>query len=73
MKQHQMADPLSLSPSMQGVLIGILIGAIPQSQLAAILVAFIGKKLGVEPGQIRSYQSAVDDGGDGDDSNDNSE
>jgi hypothetical protein len=65
-----MADPLSLSPTTQGVLIGIVIGAIPQNQLAAILVAFVGKKLGVKPGQIRSYQSAVDDGGEEEETND---
>jgi len=47
------------------LLLGVALGAIPTSDLARLTVAVLGKKFGVEPGEIRKYNAATDDSEDG--------
>lgn len=49
----------------QWLLIGVALGAIPTSQLSQLLLAVLGKKLGVKPGEIRKYDDATNDGDSG--------
>lgn len=58
---------LGVPGDMQLLLLGVALGAIPTSELSNILVAFLGKKLGVKPGEITSYNKAAS-ASDGDDS-----
>ena len=44
------------------LLLGVALGAIPSSELARLVVAAVGKRLGVEPKEIRQYNAATDDG-----------
>jgi len=48
------------------LLLGVALGAIPSSELARLVVAALGKRLGVAPEEIRQYNAATDDGGDAD-------
>ena len=48
------------------LLLGVALGAIPSSELARLVVAALGKRLGVAPEEIRQYNDATDDGGDTD-------
>jgi len=43
------------------LLLGVGLGAIPSSELARLVVAALGKRLGVEPKEIRQYNAATDD------------
>lgn len=44
------------------LLLGVALGAIPSSELARLVVAALGKRLGVKPKDIREYNAATDDG-----------
>jgi hypothetical protein len=46
------------------LLLGVALGAIPSSELAGLVVAALGKRLGVKPGEIRRYNAAAEDGAD---------
>ena len=46
------------------LLLGVALGAVPSSELARLVVAALGKRLGVAPEEIRQYNAATDDGGD---------
>ena len=48
------------------LLLGVALGAIPSSELARLTVAAIGKRLGVEPREIRQYNAAANDDTDAD-------
>ena len=43
------------------LLLGVALGAIPSSELARLVVAALGKRLGVAPEEIRQYNAATDD------------
>ena len=43
------------------ILFGVVLGAVPSSDLARLAVAALGKRLGVEPVEIRKYNAATDD------------
>lgn len=47
------------------LLIGYALGVIPGSRAARIMVAALGKKLGVAPKQIEEYEQATDSSSDG--------
>jgi len=49
----------------QLILIGVALGAIPTSDLARLTVAALGKRIGVDPKEIRRYNAATNDDGDG--------
>jgi len=42
------------------LLLGVALGAIPSSELARLVVAALGKQLGVKPGEIQKYNDATD-------------
>lgn len=46
------------------LLLGVALGAIPTSDLARLTVAALGKRIGVEPKEIRKYNAATNDDGD---------
>jgi hypothetical protein len=47
------------------LLLGVALGAIPSAELSRIVVAYLGKRLGVAPKEIRQYNDATDgDAGD---------
>jgi hypothetical protein len=48
------------------LLLGVALGAIPTSDLAAIAVATLAQKAGLKPSDIRKYNAATSDGGDAD-------
>lgn len=41
------------------LLIGFALGSIPTAELAKLMLAFLGKRLGISPEQITQYQSAT--------------
>jgi len=43
------------------LLLGVALGAIPSSELARLVVAALGKRLGVAPEEIRQYNAATDE------------
>jgi len=43
------------------LLLGVALGAIPSSELARLVVAAVGKRLGVAPEEIRQYNAATDE------------
>ena len=43
------------------LLLGVALGAIPSSELARLVVAALGKRLGVAPEEIRQYNAATND------------
>jgi hypothetical protein len=43
------------------ILLGVSLGAIPSSELARLVVAALGKRLGVAPEEIRQYNAATDE------------
>lgn len=53
---------------LEWVLVGVALGAIPTSDLAAIAVAYLSKRAGLKPSDIRKFNAATNDGGDGPDS-----
>ena len=48
------------------LLLGVGLGAIPTSDLARLAVAALAKWAGVKPKEIRRYNAATGDDGDGD-------
>ncbi len=48
---------------MQILLMGFALGSVPTSEFGRISVAFIGKRLGVEPKDVEEYDEATDDEG----------
>jgi len=43
------------------LLLGVALGAIPSSQLAQLLLAWLGKRLGLSPKDIQKFDSATED------------
>jgi len=41
------------------LLIGYAIGVVPKRDISRLFIAFIGKKVGVKPRQIRRFDNAV--------------
>lgn len=42
------------------LLIGVALGAIPSSQLGHLMVAYLGKRMGVKPRELGKYAEAAD-------------
>ena len=49
---------------LEWVLLGVALGAIPTSDLASIAVAYLSKKAGLKPSDIRKFNAATSDGSD---------
>ncbi len=43
------------------LLIGFALGSVPTAELAKLMLVFIGKRLGVKPQEITSYQDATNE------------
>jgi hypothetical protein len=43
------------------LLLGVALGAIPTSDLARLAVAFLAKRAGLKPADIRKYNAATED------------
>lgn len=43
------------------IIIGVLLGAIPTSDLGRLAVAALAKRVGLEPADIRKYNAATSD------------
>jgi len=43
------------------LLLGVALGAIPSAQLGRIMIVVLGKRLGVKPKEIESYQDATEE------------
>lgn len=43
------------------LILGVALGAIPSSELGKLMVAWLAKKLGVKPSDIRQYEQATED------------
>jgi len=50
-----------MDPLLQYLLIGYALGVIPTRKAAVVSVAFLSKRLGVKPKDIREYEEATDD------------
>ncbi|MFA1612039.1 hypothetical protein [Halobellus rubicundus] len=51
---------------LEWVLVGVVLTAVPSTDLAAIAVAWLAKKAGLKPSDIRKYNAATSDGDDSD-------
>lgn len=42
------------------ILLGVALGTVPSASVAQLMVAYIAKKMGVSPNELRSYTNAAD-------------
>ncbi|WP_158228652.1 hypothetical protein [Halorubrum sp. C191] len=49
----------------EALLLGFALGSIPSLESARIMVATLGKRLGVKPAEIQEYNSTTNDPDDG--------
>lgn len=45
----------------QLLILGVALGAIPTAQLGQLLLAALGKRLGISPREIQEYEKATED------------
>jgi len=55
-----LADKRSSMTDIELILLGVALGAVPTSNLARLVVAALGKRLGVAPREIENYNAATD-------------
>lgn len=51
--------PSPLTPELFWVLLGFVLGSVPQRRTADVGVAFVSKKIGVSPADIQAYAQAT--------------